>query len=323
MTAKPTTAGEPAPAAVEGPVNSIFQRDWWLDAVAPGQWRMLEVRSADDEILARMPIVETRRYGARVLTMPKLTQFLGPWLAPSGPKSPRRLSNEKSRLYDLIDQLPPFDYFCQKWHPSLDNWMPFHWRNFQSAVGYTFIIPDLSDLDAVWGDFDGRTRNMVRKARKTVETRSDLGVDTLWRLTEKSFACHGRKPPWPRELVERLDAACAERGARRILAAEDAKGNIHAALFLVWDHLSAYYLIGGSDPDFRNSGAMSLLMADAIKHAAEVSATFDFEGSMVEPIEKFMRGFGGKLHPYIIVRGYSRRMRLVDGLRQAFRPASG
>ena len=73
---------------------------------------------------------------------------------------------------------------------------------------------------------------------------------------------------------------------------------MHAALYLVWDERAAYYLLGGGDPELRNSGAHSLIMWEAIKHAATVSKTFDFEGSMVEPVERFFRAFGGRQVPY-------------------------
>ena len=62
----------------------------------------------------------------------------------------------------------------------------------------------------------------------------------------------------------------------------------------MWDENSAYYLMGGGDPDLRNSGAASLVLWEAIKHASTVTGKFDFEGSMNESIERFFRGFGGR-----------------------------
>jgi hypothetical protein len=56
----------------------------------------------------------------------------------------------------------------------------------------------------------------------------------------------------------------------------------------------ASYLMGGSDPSLRTSGAMSLLMWEAIKFAGQVARRFDFEGSMLRPVERFFRAFGGR-----------------------------
>ena len=73
---------------------------------------------------------------------------------------------------------------------------------------------------------------------------------------------------------------------------------MHAAIYLVWDKYSAYYLIGGSDPKLRNSGATSLALWEAICFASTVTKSFDFEGSMIESVERFFRGFGGNQVSY-------------------------
>jgi hypothetical protein len=65
-------------------------------------------------------------------------------------------------------------------------------------------------------------------------------------------------------------------------------------VYLVWDAESAYSLMSGNDPRLRSSGAISLLRWEAIKFAREVTRRFDFEGSMLEPVERFFRAFGGR-----------------------------
>ena len=84
-----------------------------------------------------------------------------------------------------------------------------------------------------------------------------------------------------------------------VLGAIDKEQNIHAALLCVWDATTAYYLIGGSDNRFKNSGAMNLIMHKAILLSKNAGKQFfNFEGSSLETIEKFLRGFGGTLTPY-------------------------
>jgi hypothetical protein len=43
---------------------------------------------------------------------------------------------------------------------------------------------------------------------------------------------------------------------------------------------------------------MSLLMWESIKFASSFVDEFDFEGTMVESIERFIRGFGAAQSPY-------------------------
>ena len=101
------------------------------------------------------------------------------------------------------------------------------------------------------------------------------------------------------DVVHRLDEACLDRQARKILIAEDPNGRHHAGVYLVWDANSAYYLMGGSDPELRSSGATSLCMWEALRFAATVTQRFDFEGSMIEPIERYFRAFGARQVPYL------------------------
>ena len=44
---------------------------------------------------------------------------------------------------------------------------------------------------------------------------------------------------------------------------------------------------------------MSLIIWEAIKIAKQHSTIFDFEGSMIEPIERFFLGFGSTPKPYL------------------------
>lgn len=55
--------------------------------------------------------------------------------------------------------------------------------------------------------------------------------------------------------------------------------------------------MGGGDPDLRNSGATSLCMWHAMQFAATVTKRFDFEGSLIESIERFFRSFGAEQRP--------------------------
>jgi hypothetical protein len=62
----------------------------------------------------------------------------------------------------------------------------------------------------------------------------------------------------------------------------------------VWDPESAYYLMAGSDPRLRSSGAINLLTWEAIRFAGQVTRRYDFEGSMLRLVERFIRTFGGR-----------------------------
>lgn len=291
-------------------VNSIFQQPWWLDAVAPNSWNAVEIKK-NNKLIARLPYVLKQRYGLTMLTMPQLTQTLGPWLESSNAKYAKQLSQQKDLMTSLILQLPPCDYFCQCFHYSITNWLPFYWHGFAQTTRYTYVLEQLDNLDKVWSGFQENIRSDIRKANKKVSIHSDLNIEQFLDVNLLTFQRQGQKLPYTREFVRRLDNACIENKARKIFFAEDAQGHIHAAIYIVWDENSAYYLMGGADPELRNSGATSLLMWEAIQFAATVTKTFDFEGSMIEPVERFFRAFGARQVPYFQITHMSQRMKLL------------
>jgi hypothetical protein len=280
-------------------VNSVFEQPWWLEAVAPGQAHAIVVRHGS-EVVARLPYTDRRSFGLTAIVQPPLTQTLGPWFAPLPAKYVRRLDMEKKLLGELIQMLPPVDHFLMNFSPSLTNWLPFYWAGFQATVRYTYRIEDLSDLERTQSNFGENVRRDIRKAESLVEVNHDLPLEELLRLEAETYAKKGRRSATP-ELIRRLDAACAARGARRILGAVDAQGRTHAALFVVWDERTLYALINARDPELQTVGANTMLYWEAIRLASQVSRVFDFEGSMVESIEHFFRAFGGKQTPYLSI----------------------
>jgi predicted acetyltransferase len=105
--------------------------------------------------------------------------------------------------------------------------------------------------------------------------------------------------------------------------AEDGNSNYHAAIYLIWDRDCTYYLMGGADPEFRNSGAMSLLIWEGINQAAQRKQSFDFEGSMIEPIEHFFRSFGGEQTHYLQITKRSRKGKFIKLLSEFKKLAFG
>lgn len=278
----------------------LFLKAWWLDAVAgESAWCAVLVEQGGG-IQACMPFVLKQRYGLRFIGQPILTQHLGPWIRPGSAKYAKELARQKDLYEALIAQLPKFDHFFQNWHYARSNWLPFFWQGFTQTTRYTYALSDLSDERLIWDGFQQNIRTDIKKAanRFGVQVRTDLGIEDFYTLNQLVFKRQGMATPYTLEQIERIDRACAERNCRRIFIAEDAEGRRHAAVYLVWDENCAYYLMGGSDPELRNSGATSLCMWEAIRFAATVTRRFDFEGSMLEPVERFFRGFGAVQVPY-------------------------
>lgn len=302
--------------------NSIFQQPWWLDALAAGRWEEVTIER-DGRVVARLPYVVRGRGRWRILTAPRLTQTLGPWVHRSTAKPAHALADEIALLTSLEACLPPADAFTQHFSPTMMNALPFYWAGYRLEVRYTYRLEGLHSEDALWAGLRGNIRREIRKARKRVQLREDLGLDQFHAVWVKTFARQGREAPVSLSTLERLDSACRAHGARAMLFAVDDADRVHAVAYVVWDKRAAYYLLGGGDPVLRTSGASSLLMWESIMRARASTDVFDFEGSMVKPVEHFFRAFGGRQVPYLLVSRSTRRGRAVLAVRTAWHNFTG
>ncbi len=278
----------------------LFSTAWWLDAVCPGNWDAALVEK-NGEIVAALPYTFAKLAGLEVIKMPELT----PWLDiairyPEGQKYANRLAYEKEMFTALIEQLPKVPRFRQRYNYAFTNWLPFYWQGFRQTTRYSYVLSNLDNLDLVFAGFRENIRREIRKAQKRLTVTESEDLRTFYQFNLTTFERQNTKPSFSYELLQRVETACQKQQCRKIFFAADAD-RIHAVIYVVLDAYSAYYLMGGADPALRSSGASSLLMWHAIQFAARATRQFDFEGSMIEPIERFFRSFGAVQTPYFSI----------------------
>jgi hypothetical protein len=282
----------------QSPQGSIFAHRWWLEAVAPGMYEILKINDGDG-IQAAWPIVYSKSDGAKHVCMPALTQKLGILFAPSDIKPAEMQSKNQELTAELIEQLGDTAGFCQNFHENFTDWLPFYWRGYAQTTRYTYALEDISDLTSVWNGMRSNHRRDIRKATKSgIRIIDTLDMARFLELNRKTFTRQGREPLASDELILRLDRACSANAGRKIFAGVDSQGRIHAAVYIAWSNDTAYYLMGGSEPNLRKSGAQLLALWEAVIFASSVVKRFDFEGSMLHQVEHGFRGFGASQLPY-------------------------
>lgn len=296
----------------------IFSKDWWLDAVCgKDNWDVVLVERGG-KIVASMPyyVKKSKRNFFTSISMPPLTQMLGPYIIyPKNQKYERRLSFEKEIMNELIAQFPQFDQFTQYFHYSVTNWLPFYWKGYSQTARYTYIIEDVSNLDLVWEGFESSTRRAISVAGKSLRCYQSDDIELFYRINAMSFRRQNISVPYSFSFVTKIDENLAKRGNRMILFAADLCDSVHAVNYLVWDDRSVYFLMGGSDPTLRNSGADSLLTWESIKLASSLQKKVEFTGSMIESVERYFRSFGAVQKQYFkISKVNSRIIRFMNSV---------
>lgn len=272
--------------------NSVFEQPWWLDLVAPGQWGEATVKEGE-AVVARLPYVLK---GGRI-TMPPLTQTLGPWMKPEYRQfqpGNTQLTKQKELIAALLEQLPPHKRFGMVFDSSNEYILPYRWLGYRYEPAFSYRLKDLTDLDKLYANFNKTAKKNIKYARNKTELEAAPTTDTLLELLEKTFAAQNRRVPDDWSLIRKIIEIAIQNGHGKLIVAQDSEGHPHSGAFLLYDEKVCYYLLGGSDPAYRASGAQSLVLWEAIQFAASVSGAFDFEGSNVEGIENFFRQFGGE-----------------------------
>jgi lipid II:glycine glycyltransferase (peptidoglycan interpeptide bridge formation enzyme) len=201
-------------------------------------------------------------------------------------------------LEELAAAIPKFQIFSMHFHYSLANWLPFFWAGYQQTTRYTYIIPDLTDMNAVFSRFAHSKRANVRKAEGLVTVHTDMAPRDFYENHQMTLRKQGQVISYSFDFFKRMHDAACQRSMCKTFCALDKNDNIHAAIFIVFDSRSAYYLISSIDPDYRNSGSATLLLRDAIAHVSPYTKVFDLEGSMIKGVENSFRRLGGVQTPY-------------------------
>ena len=295
----------------------IFMQPFWVDAVCEDgmEWNVI-LYEKGGEIWGSFVYVIQRKRGFTLITMPKLTQFLGPYIKyPKNQKYYKKLSWEKEIMNYFINNLPKYDYFNINFHYSITNWLPFYWKGFRQITRYTYIIKNNLTIEELSKNFetDIRRRRRRKADKLGVEVLESDDIKKFYELNTMTFMRQGLNIPYSFEFIQNLFNNTKD--YNKIYFAKY-KNELIAGNFLVFDNKRVYYLMGGIHPDFKDLGGMDIIQYEAIKFALDNNKEFDFEGSMIENIEKYFRSFGAIQTPYFqITKTNSKLLKIRNCIR--------
>ena len=282
----------------EGKIRGLFLQPWWLDATS--NWDV-SFALRNERIIGAMPFALKKKWGIKTISMPNHTHHLKLWMDKPPDITPHKwLTREKQIIWSIIDNLPAYGFFSMVFTgDSFDNWLPFHWKGFRQEMRYTFIIEraDTSELD------QSINRNMRRNLREAENITIKSGVDNklFYDHARHTFARQKMKMPYSYTGFQKLDEAVTAQNAGVRLGAYAQDDKLLAVAYLLWDDTAAYYLLAGDDDKGRENSASIILCREALRIAFEEKNlnTFDFCGSMIEPITEIRRQFGAKSVPLL------------------------
>ena len=265
----------------------------WLDTTKGknADWDVIFSYNESGQVQGFWVYVYKRQFVWKKISMPTFTPYMGPRLIyPKDINDYQRISFENKVLEDLIRQLPDFAEVKFKWTRGYENWLPFYWKGFQQQTAYTYIIEDTSNTDLVFQNFKSSLQRQIKKAEKTIQIRSNGRIDNAIKMLKMSLS--ENQHLIDKTLLEKVHQFTQAQNRGSILEAFDEHNTLLAIICLIWDKEEMLYLYGGYDHQYNNSGAMSLLFWEAVKMANQKGLSFNFEGSMLQGVERFFRSFG-------------------------------
>ena len=151
------------------------------------------------------------------------------------------------------------------------------------------------------GSLQGNIRRAIKKAEDQFDL-AEVDAQATHAIKVSDYSEKGLELNYDQPYFEGLASSLINAGKGKILGAKTKDGQVSAAILFGWDSESVYYVSGAADPKFRSSGVLSLLLWEGIKLASEKGLTFNFEGSMIESIERYFRSFGAEQVPYYEIK---------------------
>lgn len=164
----------------------VFIHPWWLDfEVGPTNWDVILVQS-NNSIIAAFPFCFSKLKFFNGIGMPPIAPYQGFHISypPDQQKQASKVAWEEKTIAILLEHLPVRSFLYLHLFPSIENWIPFHWKGYKQTTKYSFTLHDIDNLETVFSGFEKRARNVIRKAEDMVSIKNESSSQHLIDLTK-------------------------------------------------------------------------------------------------------------------------------------------
>lgn len=279
----------------QSPQTIIYGYTWYLDVICD-EWIAIINLNISGDWLAIMPIPVFKNYSLYRSYIPLLCQHLGIFYLSLSLKKEKELSLKKKILINTIDKIPSKIKIFKYTTSTLNKYLlPFHWKNYSLQTKYSYWIKIEKDKQINFKLFNHRTRTCIKKAEKNKLTCQEVfSIDRIVDAGKRNI-----KVQFDENKLFKLWEVLYSRNLVEAVEVLDEAGKFYSGIIYLKCRNKHIYLFGTVEEKFKDFGAMSLAIWHIIKNSEAGIDTHDFQGSMIESIEKFYRGFGATPVPYI------------------------
>lgn len=264
----------------------VYAYSWYLDIVCP-EWEALVY--GDYETV--MPLTRKQKYGVSYLYQPFFTQQLGIF------------------SYNKID-----DSLISEFLKAIPNKFKFieinlnKYNKIKDLTGFAIKENDNFELDLIENYeniFRKYKQNNIRNIRKAIQNKvtilKGLMPNDIFELVKSSGKIPGMKE-YHLNMLRQLIAASIRYKSGYLYGAYNELNTLVAAGFFVYANNRACFILSVTSEEGKELSAMFLLVDEFIKDFSNRNMILDFEGSNIDSIARFYKGFGANQFHYPSIR---------------------
>lgn len=259
---------------------TLYAQSWYLDIVCPG-WEAL----VNEDFSIFMPLPIKLKYGFKYLTQPFYSQQLGVFTISE---------LNKSDFYRFIESIPYKFYRLQL---NKSNCFDFP----KVDLKPNFVLKLNKPYDELQNAFGKNCKRNVKKSINENQSFVDnTSPEDFLKFVETNLAFKPIKGVMP--ILKLIIKESVSNGSAMIFSAiEKDSDKLLAAVFLISWKNSFYYLMPASSEKGKEYNSMFFIVDQLIQKHSETEKILDFEGSSIEGVARFYKGFGAESEYYPIL----------------------
>lgn len=283
--------------------RSLYHNEAWLKTVHKGfgiDVYAVATENDNGDLVSLMPIMAMKKLIINFVGSPlrgMYTEFMGPFFLED-------VSNEikKAVVSSQHEYLKKNGGSYVSWgvksgdkHEYLTE---LNSKGYEYVPKKTLVIDLRIGEEAVWNNFKGRARNMIRKSEKNgVVTRiiepQYIDMENYYKMLLETFKKQGLQPPHPLSFFKSICDFLVPGDNVLVIFAEREDRLVAGGIFLCSKD-RMMYLSGAANNEGLKFAASSLIQWEAIKKALKLGVKeYDLGGVGVSKIDKFKESFGG------------------------------
>lgn len=262
----------------------VYAYSWYLNIVSE-EWDALVL----DDYTAVMPIIHNKKLLVNYLYQPMFTQQLGIF-------STKKLNS--TLVEDFLKKIPK-KYWLIEINLNIFN-------KLKPLKGFKYDFRPTHELDLInnyqlsYKSYSENTRRNIKKAiKQKVSIITAVTINEFISFVKKNLSDKAKGfSENDFDTLKLLTSGLLRYKAGDLYGAFSKNNDLCAVALFANAHNKSIYLVGASNSEGYQNKAMFLLIDHFIKINSEHNIILDFEGSRIEGIARFYKGFGAKESKY-------------------------